>query len=98
MEADGITVAIGAGTAGGLFTLLGQWIRARYSKAPADDAHFVGRKEYDADRHEDQKAHENLFARMATCEQASASTKAVLDIIQSDVRDVKNLLMKGSRK
>ncbi len=94
-ENTGILVSVGAGTAGGLFTLLGQWIRARYSKKPADATDYITRKEYEADRKEAENQHENLFGRMRSNEQDISATKALLEYIRNDIRDIKQLLMKG---
>jgi hypothetical protein len=43
-------------------------------------------------------AHSEIFLRLRTLEKASSATEAQLGLIASDVRDIKNMLMKGGAK
>ena len=82
--ADGITIAIGGTALTALGGIVGSWLRARHDSRRIEPQPLgVEMAEKYAVREENERAHANLFARVAAIEQRSAAHDARLDRIEN---------------
>ena len=105
MEVDGVNLAVGGGAVTALAGLAGAWIRARYGRAkveptplPVDKVDkYVTRDEFARHVGENERAHENLFARLNRNDRETSEIKGMLSSIMDDLKAIKGLMM-GDRK
>ena len=105
MEVDGINLAISSAALTALAGLAGAWIKARYgrTKVSPDPLRvekldkYVTRDEFARHVGENERAHENLFARLNRNDRETSEIKGMLSSIMDDLRTIKNFMMGGKK-
>ena len=105
MEGDGLNLAIGGAALGSLCTVAAAWIKARFAKTRVDPTplpvdkvdKYVTRDEFARHVGENERAHENLFARLNRNDRETSEIKGMLSSIMDDLRTIKNFMMGGKK-
>ncbi len=100
-----MSLVLGGGAIGALCTLAAAWIKARYgrTKVEPDPLRFkkvneyVTRGEFNQHVADNQRDHENLFARLNRNDRETSEIKGMLSSIMDDLRTIKHFMMGGKK-
>lgn len=108
MDGDGISLAVGGGAVGVLASVATAWIKARFSKTQVEPnplpvetkkkEEYVRVEEFAKHVAENERAHENLEARMVRNDRETSELKGMMKTALDDLSIIKtNLLRKGGK-
>lgn len=100
-----MSLVLGGGAIGALCTLAAAWIKARYARTKVSPDplrvekldKYVTRDEFARHVGENERAHENLFARLNRNDRETSEIKGMLSSIMDDLRTIKNFMMGGKK-
>ncbi len=104
MEVDGINLAIGGGAVTAIAGVVGAWIKARWSKTTVEPTplpvttektpKYVTVQEFNKHVEDNQRDHENMFARLNANDKLTSKLEGILEGIREDLSAIKNKLFK----
>lgn len=104
MEVDGINLAIGGGAVTAIAGVIGAWIKARFSKTTVEPTplpvttektpKYVTVQEFNKHVEDNQRDHENMFARLNANDKLTSKLEGILEGIREDLSAIKNKLFR----
>ncbi len=105
MEVDGINLAIGGGAVTAIAGVVGAWVRARYGRTKVEpdplnvrkEDKYVTRGEFNKHVEDNNRDHENMFARLNRSDRETSEVRGMLTGIRDDIKLIKDKLFRRSK-